>query len=238
MGSSLGLGAVLDYALYELIAGDGVLGDTIATSGPAHCRISISRDPSSARAEVHTMSKRATQRTTICQSSTMSGKWAMWAFPAKRRTAGWLARAWSVSAVLTLCGALSVTGAHAADIAIHMLDTSTNGPLAFDPPFVKATVGDTLVFTPSSKGHTTESLLVPDGATPWKSGYDQETRVTVDKEGVYLYGCEAHLRMGMVGVVQVGQPLNLEAAEKAAAAASVQFVMNKDRFATALAQVH
>ena len=53
-----------------------------------------------------------------------------------------------------------------------------------------------------------------------------------------LYGCEAHLRMGMVGVVQVGQALNLDAAKKAAAAASVQFVMNKGRFDSALAQVH
>lgn len=42
----------------------------------------------------------------------------------------------------------------------------------------------------------------------------------------------------MVGVAQVGQPVNLDAAKKAATAESAQFVMNKDRFATALAQVH
>jgi pseudoazurin len=118
-----------------------------------------------------------------------------------------------------------------------MVDTSKDGPLAFDPLFVTAKVGDTLVFTPESKGHTTQSLLVPEGAKPWKNGYDSLTRITLEKEGIYLYGCEAHLRMGMVGVVQVGQPVNLDAAKKAAAATGAQFVMNKDRFVNALARV-
>ena len=143
----------------------------------------------------------------------------------------------SVGLLAALCFTFGAAGAHAADIVIRMVDTSKNGPLTFDPLFVKASVGDTLVFSPSNKGHSTESLLVPDGAKPWKSGYDQETRIPVEKEGVYLYACEAHRRMGMVGVVQVGQPVNLDAAKKAAAAASAQFVMNKDRFATALSQV-
>lgn len=154
------------------------------------------------------------------------------------RTGGCLTRlSWLgvFAGLFFLCG---VPGAHAADIVIRMLDTSKDGPLAFEPSFVKANVGDTLVFTPSSKGHTTESLLVPEGAKAWKSGYDQETRVTLAKEGVYLYGCEAHRRMGMVGVVQVGSPVNLDAAKKAAAAASSQFVMNKERFTSALSMVH
>lgn len=151
----------------------------------------------------------------------------------KRKT-----RELTTNLVAALSLALAATAGQAADIAIQMLDTSKDGPLAFEPVFVKANVGDTLVFNPSSKGHTTESLLVPDGAKPWKSGYDKATRITVEKEGIYLYGCEAHRRMGMVGVVQVGQPVNLEAASKAAAAETAHFVMNKDRFSKALAQVH
>jgi len=141
------------------------------------------------------------------------------------------------NAVAALCLTFGCAASRAAEIVIRMVDTSKEGPLTFEPIFVKANVGDTLVFTPESKGHTTQSLLVPEGAKPWKSGYDSLTRITVEKEGIYLYGCEAHLRMGMVGVVQVGQALNLDAAKKAAAAAATRFVMNKDRFATALAQV-
>jgi pseudoazurin len=128
-------------------------------------------------------------------------------------------------------------GTHAADIVIRMVDMSKDGPLTYDPIFVTANVGDTLVFTPQSKGHTTQSLLVPEGTKPWKGDYDTSMRIAVEKEGIYLYGCQAHLRMGMVGVVQVGRAENLGAATKAAAEASAQFVMNKDRFATALAQV-
>ncbi|WP_313952543.1 plastocyanin/azurin family copper-binding protein [Accumulibacter sp.] len=154
-----------------------------------------------------------------------------------RRTDESTARALGRRFLAALCLTFGVASAHAADIAIEMLDTSKDGPLSFEPVFVKAQIGDTLVFSPSSKGHTTESLLVPAGAKPWKSGYDRETRVTLEQEGVYLYTCEAHRRMGMVGVVQVGKPVNLEAAKAAAAAAGAQFVMNKDRFAKALAQV-
>lgn len=148
-----------------------------------------------------------------------------------------LARVQAVARVLALFCALGVAGAHAEDIVIRMVDASPEGPLAFEPAFVKARVGDTLLFSPSSKGHTTESLLIPDGAEAWKSGYDKETRIRLAKEGIYLYGCEAHLRMGMVGVVQVGQPVNLDAATKFANAESARFVMNKDRFSTALAQI-
>jgi len=160
-----------------------------------------------------------------------------WAFSARRSTGGRAAPVLPAHIAAVLCLTFGSAVSRADDLVIRMVDASKDGPLTFDPVFVTAKVGDTLVFTPESKGHTTQSLLVPEGAKPWKSGYDKLTRITVEKEGIYLYGCEAHLRMGMVGVVQVGQPVNLEAAKKAAAAAGAQFVMNKDRFVTALARV-
>lgn len=157
--------------------------------------------------------------------------------PVRRGTRGRSASVLLAHVVAALCFTFGPVVARAADIVIRMVDMSKDGPLTFDPIFVTANVGDTLVFTPESKGHTTESLLIPEGAKPWKSGYDQSIRIAVEKEGIYLYGCEAHLRMGMVGVVQVGRAVNLDAATKAAATTSAQFVMNKDRFATALARV-
>jgi pseudoazurin len=103
---------------------------------------------------------------------------------------------------------------------------------------VKAKVGDTIVFEPMPKGgHSSVSLLVPAGAHAWSGAVDKETRVTLDTEGIYLYACAAHKRMGMVGVIQVGKPVNLEEANSAAAAESAKFVMNKDRFERELAQV-
>lgn len=126
----------------------------------------------------------------------------------------------------------------AADIEIRMLDKSdTGGMLVFEPGFVKASVNDTLVFIPAAKGHNSSSMLVPPGAKDWKSPYDKEFRVKLDHEGVYLYVCDSHKPMGMVGVVQVGKAANLEEARKKAAEASAAMVMNKDRFAKQLEQV-
>ncbi|MDP1995766.1 MAG: plastocyanin/azurin family copper-binding protein, partial [Gallionella sp.] len=76
----------------------------------------------------------------------------------------------------------------------------------------------------------------PDAQT-WKGPYDKEFRVKLEKEGVYLYVCDAHKNMGMVGVVQVGKAVNLEEARKKAAETSATLVMNKDRFTKAFEQV-
>lgn len=135
---------------------------------------------------------------------------------------------------LILCAA----SVYAADIEIRLVDKSeTGGMLAFEPSFVKANVHDTLVFIPTNKGHNSSSLLVPAGAEDWKGPFDKEYRVKLSAEGVYLYVCDAHKPMGMVGVVQVGKAGNLEEAKKAATEASAKMIMNKDRFTKALDQV-
>lgn len=143
-----------------------------------------------------------------------------------------------VRIITALVVSLCVLPATAAEIEIRMLDkSSTGGMLTFEPGFVKADVNDTLVFIPASKGHNSSSLLVPASANPWKGPFDKEFRVKLEKDGVYLYVCDAHKPMGMVGVVQVGKPVNLEEARKAATEASATMRMNKDRFAKALDQV-
>jgi len=135
---------------------------------------------------------------------------------------------------LVLCAA----SASAADIEIRMLDNSpTEGLFAFEPSFVKANVNDTIVFIPTNQAHNTSSMLIPSGAQAWKSPYNKEVRVKLEKEGVYLYICDAHKKMGMVGVVQVGKAINLEEARKKAIEESAAMVMNKDRFARQLEQV-
>ena len=140
--------------------------------------------------------------------------------------------------IAALSLALCAASANAADIEIKMLDKSeTEGLLAFEPSFVKANVNDTLVFIPVNKGHNTSSLLVPDKAESWRSSFDKELRVKLEKEGVYLYVCESHKPMGMVGVVQVGKAVNLEDAKKKAAEESAKMIMNKDRFTKALEKV-
>jgi len=140
--------------------------------------------------------------------------------------------------ITVLSFVLCATSVSAADIEVAMLDKSeTGGMLTFEPSFVKANVNDTIVFIPTYKGHNSGSLLVPANAMAWKGPFDKEFRVKLEQEGVYLYACDAHKPMGMVGVVQVGKAVNLEEARKKAAEASAKMIMNKDRFTKALDQV-
>lgn len=134
--------------------------------------------------------------------------------------------------------ALYATFVSAADIEIKMLDFSkTQGPVAFEPIFVKANVNDTIVFTAVDPGHNTHSVFIPFGARPWESQFDKEYRVVLEKEGIYLYVCDAHRDLGMVGVVQVGKAVNLKEAKAKAAEISSTMGMHEDRFANALKQV-
>jgi pseudoazurin len=67
---------------------------------------------------------------------------------------------------------------------------------------------------PADKGHNVETIkgMLPDGATPIKSKLSEEITVTFDQEGVYGLKCTPHYAMGMVALVTVGTPGNLEAA--------------------------
>ena len=110
--------------------------------------------------------------------------------------------------------------------------------MVFEPSYVKAAIGDTIVFQSTEKGaHQSMSLLVPPGSKTWNGPIDADLKVKVEKKGVYLYSCLPHKAMGMVGVIQVGQPVNLAEAKAAAAKEQAGFAMNKTRFDTALAKV-
>ena len=132
------------------------------------------------------------------------------------------------AAMLALAAAVS-----AAEHEIRMLDMSddgTNQPMVFDPPFLKIAPGDTVTFIPTHKSHWAESKLVPEGAETFKSELDQPFSVTLDKEGVYLYVCPPHQMMNMVGVIQVGKPVNLADVIKAVPKLEKRAMSNKGRW--------
>jgi pseudoazurin len=144
----------------------------------------------------------------------------------------------AMTALLALLACIAA-GADARDYQVKML---TNGPggemLVFDPMFLKVAVGDEVTFQPLQKaGHTSISVLVPEGATPWKAAADTQITVKLDKPGVYLVECDLHKTMGMVAVVQAGKPVNLAEAKKKAAEESSHMLKSKDRFEKLLAQV-
>jgi len=108
-----------------------------------------------------------------------------------------------------------VGGAHAADHEIQMLNKGEKGAMVFQPDFIQAAPGDTVTFLPTDKSHDAESIkgMLPDGAEPFKGKISQPITVTVNAEGVYGVKCTPHYGMGMVALIVVGQPVNIEEAK-------------------------
>lgn len=127
--------------------------------------------------------------------------------------------------------------ASAAEHTIKMLNYGPDGGMVFDPPFLKAAVGDSVTFVPENSGHFVQSYALPDGMTPWKSTADQPFTVTLDKEGVYLYVCPPHLMMAMVGVIQAGTASNMDAVTEKAARLRPKLVMKGERLDQYLSRV-
>lgn len=115
-----------------------------------------------------------------------------------------------LSLALVLLGSTSLYASNTH--TIKMLDKLGEEKMVFEPPFLKIEVGDKVVFEPTNPGHNSESVFTPDGAKAWNSKINETYEVTLDKNGVYIYQCTPHTSVNMVGVIQVGKPINLKAA--------------------------
>ena len=114
---------------------------------------------------------------------------------------------------------------------VKMLNSGDGGSMIFEPSVIKIAKGDTIHFKATDLSHNSASIegMVPDGATPWTGLMNQDISVTFDTEGVYVYQCDPHVIMAMVGVVQVGEAVNMSAIKDTAKEFGTRFVMNNDR---------
>lgn len=103
----------------------------------------------------------------------------------------------------------------AAEHEIHMVNKGEKGAMVFEPDFVRAEPGDTIKFVVVDKGHNAETVkgMLPEGAEGFKGKINEEVVFTVDAEGVYGIKCTPHYGMGMVALISVGEPVNLEEAK-------------------------
>jgi pseudoazurin len=110
---------------------------------------------------------------------------------------------------------MAAGAAYAADHQVQLLNKSEHGVMVFEPNYIEAAPGDTVTFVPTDKGHDAASIdgMIPDGAQPFKGEISKPITVTVDKEGVYGVKCVPHYGMGMVALIVVGKPVNLEQAK-------------------------
>lgn len=115
----------------------------------------------------------------------------------------------------TIASMLLAGAAQAADHQIQMLNKGEKGAMVFQPDFIVVQPGDTVTFVPTDKSHDAQSIkdMIPEGAEPFKGKMNEQITVTLDKEGVYGVKCAPHYGMGMVALIVVGKPTNLDQAK-------------------------
>ena len=79
--------------------------------------------------------------------------------------------------------------------------------------FVNMTSHDTVSINkvPLPDGEEFAGML-PEGAEGWKSGMGNTITLQLDIEGVYPFVCIPHIGFGMMGVIVVGEPVNIDTA--------------------------
>ena len=122
---------------------------------------------------------------------------------------------------------------------IKMLNTGDGGQMIFEPAVLKVSVGDTIHFKASDMSHNSASIdgMLPDGAESWSGQMNMDISVTLDTEGVYVYQCDPHVMMAMIGVIQVGEAVNMNEIKTASNSLKSSFVMNAERIDTYLNQL-
>ena len=99
----------------------------------------------------------------------------------------------------------------------------------FSKEIVYIDVGDTIEWIPKNEGHNVEFLGGPNiSSLPESSEVDAFHSITFDASGLYLYHCEPHGNMGMLGLVIVGNDLhNLKEIAKIKLSSTAKAVMQK-----------
>ena len=99
-------------------------------------------------------------------------------------------------------------------LVIEMLNKRGKDKMLYGQDVAKIDVGQTITWTPDSKGHNVQFVSVPEGVEKVKSKLSKEFSYTFEQEGVYLYVCTPHASMGMIGMVIVGESdVNLDEAK-------------------------
>ena len=123
---------------------------------------------------------------------------------------------------------------------VKMVNADASGQvMVFDPPFIKANVGDTVTFLPTDMLHNSQSVpgMIPSSASSWNGAMNEKITIELNTEGVYVYQCTPHIALGMIGVIQVGEASNIDDIKNSSSSLESMIVMNKERVQQYLSQV-
>jgi pseudoazurin len=99
------------------------------------------------------------------------------------------------------------------EVQVKELNRGPSGGLfVFDPEFVRIRPGDAIAFIAADKGHEvhTVSGMIPAGAASFAARMNEDATVTFTEPGVYVIVCKPHAALGMVAVIVVGDPVNID----------------------------
>lgn len=104
---------------------------------------------------------------------------------------------------------LLATPALAETHVVQMFNRSDNGPMIYEPSFLRIAPGDSVRFIPTQPSHNAATIddMIPAGATPFKSKINEDFTVTLTVPGSYGLKCSPHFAMGMVMLIEVGDDL-------------------------------
>lgn len=90
---------------------------------------------------------------------------------------------------------------------VQMYNRSDNGPMIYEPSFLRVAPGDTVRFVPTQPSHNAATIdgMIPAGAEPFKSKINEDFSVELVVPGIYGIKCSPHFAMGMVMLIQVGE---------------------------------
>ena len=94
---------------------------------------------------------------------------------------------------------------------VKMLNEGNDGPMVFEPAFIKINTCDSITFEMTDAGHNAVTVAAPNDSIPFDTEYKPSTTVQFDTNGLYLYKCTPHAMMAMAGLIQVSDANNKEA---------------------------
>ena len=112
------------------------------------------------------------------------------------------------SLTVLLTTALLAPAALAETHEVKMLTRSPTAGMVYDPDYLQIAPGDTVKCVATQSGHNAATLpaIWPEGVPTFMGKIDQEIEQTFTVPGLYGIQCTPHLAMGMVMLIQVGEP--------------------------------
>ena len=108
-----------------------------------------------------------------------------------------------------LAALLSIFGSTATQADTLTIEMLTKPSRIYSIEIARISVGDTVKWLPSAKGHNVHIRNGPDGVkVPKKSKTSKKFSMRFETPGVYFYWCTPHKGMGMLGLIVVGDDLS------------------------------